>query len=79
MLKIECLFFDDLTDDEKENAPDNGFGKECATYIKVIYNDEVICLESDAMCPEDATFSRDLSWIKDILQKCYEIGKSEVK
>lgn len=77
MVKIEQLCFNDLSEEEKEDVPNNGNGKEYASYIKVTHNNKVICLESDAMEPEDAVFYRDLSWIINMLKKCYELGKSD--
>jgi len=77
MLKIEALEFDDLLEKEKNNVSDNGFGKEYAVYIKISHNGNVICLESDAMEREDATFSRDLNWIFEMFQKCYDLGKED--
>lgn len=73
--KVDLIGFDDLSDDEKESVPNNGYGKECASYIKVIHNGDVIFLESDAIEPEDKSFGRDLNWIIDALEKCYELGK----
>jgi hypothetical protein len=73
--KVDLIGFDDLSDDEKESVPNNGDGKDCANYIKVIHNGAVISLESDAMEPEDASFGRELNWIVDALKKCYELGK----
>ena len=78
MLKVEQLRFNDLTDDEKEDASNNGAGKEYANYIKITHNGKVICFESDAMEPEDATFGRDLSWVADMLEQCYVFGVTNV-
>ena len=74
MLKVETLNFEDLSDDEKDEVPNNGAGKEYANYIKITHNGVVVLLESDAMEPEDATFGRDLSWVADMLEKCYDFG-----
>ena len=74
MLKIISCGFEDLDEEEKELVPNNGSGTE---YIKIIHNEKVILLESDAMEPEDATFGRDLNWIYEACRKCYEIGKQE--
>lgn len=74
-MKITLESFEDLTDEEKNNVPNNGSGKEYASYIRVEHNGETLFLESDAMEREDAVFSRDLSWIFDALNKCYEIGR----
>jgi len=68
--------FNDLTSKEKGSVSNNGSGKEYAGYIRVTHNGETILLESDAMEPEDVSFSRDLSWIPEIIKKAYEIGKA---
>ena len=78
MLKIEVLNFKDLSDNEKEDAPNNGCGKEYANYLRVSHNGRVVAIESDAMEPEDATFGRDLSWIANVIEKCYNIGITDV-
>lgn len=76
-LKIECLSFDKLLKEEKENVPNNGCGKEYSTYIKITENGETILLESDAIEPEDASFCRDLSWVIKALRLVYKKGKLE--
>ena len=35
---------------------------------------EIVLWESDNMEPEDAYFTRDLSWIPEIIEKAYELG-----
>lgn len=77
MLEIKMVNFDELSDEEKENVPNNGSGKEYASYIKVLHGGEILCLHSDAMEPEDASFCRDLSWIAGLLDRCYNIGKQD--
>ena len=77
MLKVKGLSFDELSDEEKEIVSNNGSGKEYAGYIKVLHDGETICLHSDAMEPEDASFCRDLSWISGLLDRCYNIGKQD--
>lgn len=79
MLKISIVDFDSLSDEEKEEASDNGSGKECAYYLRVELDGDTIALESDAMEPEDVCFHRDLGWIADLLNKCYEIGLADAK
>lgn len=74
MLEVKRLFYGDLTEKEKEDQPNNGYGKENASYLKVTHDGEVIALESDAMEPEDARFTRDLGWIKKLLEKVYGLG-----
>lgn len=76
MYKVESgLDFDQLTEEEKENAPNNGCGKDMATYIRITdgWGTRVY---SDAMEPEDATFHRDLSWIAIELQEAFDAGVS---
>ena len=77
MFEVKALNYEDLSETEKEDVPNNGSGKEYASYIKVIHNGETILLDSDAMEPEDATFGRDLSWIPKMLRTCYELGKKD--
>jgi hypothetical protein len=38
---------------------------------------EIIFWNSDNMEPEDATFHRDLSWIPEIIEKAYELGRKQ--
>lgn len=72
-------WFEDLSDEEKKYASNNGVGKEHASYIRVKHNGETILLESDAIEPEDKTFHRDLSWVATWLTKAYELGKADSK
>ena len=74
-MKITNLRFDDLTEDEQEDASDNGCGKENANYLCVVHNGETIAIESDAMEPEDARFTRDLGWIEALLWEVYKLGQ----
>ena len=74
-MKIEILSYDDLTDVQKEDMPNNGAGKECATYIKISDGHFLVALLSDAMEPEDATFDRDLSWIAPLLKIVYDLDR----
>jgi hypothetical protein len=76
MFKIEVLNFDQLSDVQKATAPNNGHGKKHASYIRVTHNNRLVCIESDAMEPEDALFCRDLSWIPNVLEECYKCGKN---
>lgn len=77
MYKVESgLFFEDLTEEEQEDVPNNGCGKDMATYIRITDNDETR-VYSDAMEPEDTTFYRDLSWIAPELEAAYNQGKGE--
>ena len=78
MLRVTSPSFAELSDEEKNEVPNNGTGKEYASYVRVTHNDKTIFLKNDAMEPEDRTFSRDLNWVYDALQKCYELGKADV-
>lgn len=75
--KVMTLSFEDLNPEEQFSVGNNGSGKEYANYIKVVYNNNVVLLESDAIEPEDKTFSRDLSWIAEALQQAYDLGKTD--
>ena len=74
MVEVELLSYEELTEREKENVSHNGSGPAYAGYIHVTYNGKTILLESDAMEWEDATFSRDLSWISGIIEQAYLLG-----
>jgi len=74
---IESISYEDLTDEEKLEAPNNGCGKEDASYIRVTHKNELIALESDAMEQEDTRFYRDLKWIAPLIEKAYFMGKEE--
>lgn len=76
-ITTEVAFYDDLTEEEREGQPDNGSGADCASYLRVYHNGELIDTYSDAMEPEDITFYRDLSWISAALQDAYERGKAD--
>jgi hypothetical protein len=69
--------YDDLSEDEKSAASNNGGGKDYATYLRIKHNGETIALHSDACEPEDCTFRRDFDWITAALRKAYELGKSD--
>ena len=74
-MNVEIVYYDDLPEDEKDNQPNNGCGKEGARYLKVEIPGKAPVYYSDAMEPEDVRFTRDLSWIKDALLAAYQAGK----
>jgi hypothetical protein len=77
-MEIKIVGFKALTEQQQENASDNGCGQENAGYLIVTdTGGEIVVFESDAMEPEDASFSRDLNWIINALQKVYELGKRD--
>lgn len=71
MLKVEMLNSSNLTEEEKEEI----YCDEYDTILKVTHNNKVIALESDGMEPEDVKFYRDLSWVPDLLEECYKLGR----
>jgi hypothetical protein len=77
MLEVIDLDFDDLSDDEQEEQPDNGCGNEDASYIAIFHGGRRVAIFSDAMEPEDCTFNRDMRWIKGAILKAYELGKGD--
>jgi len=79
MFEVTRPNFEELQEDEKKKVSNNGSGKEYAGYIKVIHNNKTILLQSDAMEREDAIFDRDLSWIQEIIEKAYKLGKDETR
>lgn len=78
-LEITTPNFEDLTKQEQADASSNGGGKEYANYIRISRNGESVYLESDAMEPEDARFTRDLEWIKDAIAYAYQCGVQDGK
>ena len=78
-MKIEILNYDDLTEDERAEAADNGCGKEMATYMRITYASGIEQTESDAMEPEDVRFHRDLSWVEGAILRAYRQGMEDAK
>ena len=74
MFEIKSAIYDDLTEEEKEDQPDNGNGKEYASYLIIQYYGKTISIHSDAMEPEDCTFGRDLRWVEGAIRSAYELG-----
>lgn len=77
MYEVTMQGSEELSEDELEEMPDNGSGKEYAGYIRITYDGKTLAIHSDAMEPEDATFGRDLSWIDEALREAYELGKKD--
>lgn len=75
ILEIRVENFSQLSRKEQDNTSNNGSGKEYANYLRVKFNDQTIALKSDAMEPEDVKFSRDLSWIPELLRQVYNLGR----
>jgi hypothetical protein len=77
--EVTTPIFEDLTEDERASASNNGSGKEYAGYLLVKRNGGTVFFENDAMEPEDARFSRDLSWVKQAIEYAYECGVQDGK
>jgi len=68
-MKILIVNYEDLPKwVDKDDLPNNGCGKESASYL-VIEDVDYKAYYSDAMAPEDTSFNRDLSWIKEELER----------
>lgn len=79
MLKVNLVFFDDLTDSEKKEQPNNGSGKEHASYIKITDCGKTLMVLSDSAEPEDATFTKDFKGVVDALETMYLRGIKDGK
>ena len=79
MLRVNVVSFHDLTKDEQEFQPNNGCGKDYASYIKLTDGNETVMILSDAFEPEDGTFTRDLSCVTDAIKKAYKVGLRDGK
>lgn len=78
MLAVDVCGYSELTEEQQRSGlPDNGHGKESAAYLIVTHNEKEIFVVSDAMEPEDASFDRDLAWVKYAIEKAYELGKKD--
>jgi len=73
---VEDCNYDELPEQIKTYClPDNGSGKEYASYLIVKHNGVIVRYESDAMEPEDVRFYRDLAWVADALLEAYKLGR----
>jgi len=50
---------------------------ESRTILTVKHNGKLICEEWDGGEPEDQSFYRDWNWVPDMLQKMYNLGKTD--
>jgi len=73
-MKVSLVHFYELPDDVKEDQPNNGYGKEEASYLMVEFSDGRVNYYSDAMEPEDARFERDLHWVMNVIREAHEDG-----
>ena len=76
MFEIRIVDYDDLPGDLKET-------EYCCRYSQysnffLLYNDDkLIFHQSDKMEPEDVSFHRDLSWIRDLVLQVNKLGKAQ--
>ena len=77
-MKVTFVRYEDLTKDEGSRQPNNGEGREYATYLKIEIPGEFPVYYSDAMEPEDARFGRDLTRVKNALLDAYNAGKKNL-
>jgi hypothetical protein len=77
MLDVKILRFKDIPEELRNEAPNNGGGKEWANYLTIWHDGNFVSYVSDAMEPEDAKFTRDLSEVKDMIRKAYEFGLAD--
>jgi hypothetical protein len=73
-LQVKSLRYDNLPEEDKGSVSGNGAGPEYSQYLEVLHDGKRIALESDGMEPEDASFCRDLDWIKGLLTQVYALG-----
>jgi hypothetical protein len=73
-VEVEVVGYEDLPEDEQGQQPSNGGGELYANYLKVTFPGKAPIYYSDVMEPEDARFTRDLSWIGDALIEAYNAG-----
>lgn len=79
MLKVNVVSFQELTREEQKLQPNNGCGKECANYIKMTDGSDTVMILSDAVEPEDATFTRDFKEVVKAIEQAYKIGLRDGK
>jgi len=79
MSKAICtqVDYDDLSEKEQENQPNNGSGKEYASYLRVEFPVGDVTYYSDAMEPEDARFYRDIGWVRPVINEIHDTLQAE--
>lgn len=74
-LEIEVVDAQELPDEMKSAFDVEAH--DCSTFMIVTHNEENIIVINDYMEPEDSTFRRDLSWIPELLNAVYLLGKGD--
>lgn len=78
MYKVEVLSYEDLsTEEQKDWKYLNQYYR--ISFLKITYKGKKILLECDHSEPEDATFIRDLKWVKDELERAYRFGYQDAQ
>ncbi len=74
-LSIKVVWAQELSDEMKEayDITSDDF----SNFMIVKHGDETISVVGDYMEPEDATFTRNLKWVAELLDEVYELGKSD--
>ncbi len=76
MLKAQYLGRKNLTKEDLDylgmdfGGPDEDYDM----YLKVTHGDAIVSIHRDGGEPEDASFSRDYSWVASLVQKAYKLG-----
>jgi hypothetical protein len=77
VLTVRVVDYNNLPENLQDTVPSSYYEEIRTHYLLVEVDGNIIRVENDCMEPEDATFYRDLYWIKDAIEKAYEIGKDE--
>ena len=71
MFKVHILPYRELPDDVKSQL---SYGDSYGEYILIYHKDRLIFWRSNEIEPEDIKFSRDLSWVPEMIEKAYKLG-----
>ena len=52
--------------------------RDYGSVLCITHNGKVLIEETDTMEPEDASFGRNLNWIKAAIELAYKLGKEEI-
>ena len=75
MITVETVYAQELPAEVKTDLEIGG--DNYGTYLIIRRDGEIIFIDNDCMEPEDATFGRDLKWVKEMLLAVYDIGVTE--
>ena len=70
MFKVQILPYRELPDEIKSRLCGDSYGE----YILIYPKDRLIFWRSNEIEPEDIKFSRDLSWVPEMIEKAYKLG-----